>query len=189
MRKIFPLIAVIAVIFVLGGCASYAQYSSLAKEHSFDYFFPSSSFHRTFDTIDEAYDFVMTAQSKFSSSAGKSLAKGIPGKLDGPELRLDKPAAVICFMEASNPGYIDLENAEDPLEKIIKESISANIVFLVFYEGRGISISSFYLASGWVYSSSRQHTSFNVMDKRYKADYPAMWSNDKAFKYVRGEIN
>ena len=175
------------IFLAFSGCGSYAKYQDLAKEHDFDYFFPSASQVRTFDTQEDAYDFIMTARAKFGSSVGKALAKGLPGKLSGPVVVTDKPVSVFCFLSASNNAPVDLDNNEVSMEKSIKDAISATIVFLIFYEDRGISLASYYLQTGWVYSSSSQHSYFMLNDDRYVPEYPALWSNEKAFEYLWNE--
>jgi len=186
-------IAVISVFIVLGfcGCASnnYFEYNDLAKGHDFDYFFPSWSFSRNFDNVDEAYDYVKTAQAKFNSVVGKPLAKGLPGKLEGPVGFWKEPVKVFCFMQASNPSSINLAAAKDPLEKIMRDSISSTVVFLVFGNVRGVSLASYYLKGGWVYNTSSQHSSFLADNIKFGVKYPVGWSNEKAFRYIRKEID
>ncbi|MCL2832884.1 MAG: hypothetical protein FWD78_06920 [Treponema sp.] len=189
------LVLVVLIIHVLGGCGSYAKYNNLAKEHDFKFFFPSASFYNTYDNVDEAYDFVNTALLKFGTTAGKSLAKGIPGKLDRSDVNLEKPVTVACFIDAydSNNRYVSslafLAANNDTMENIIRTGISATVVFLVFYEDRAISIAGYYLKSRYTYQSSSQHKFFTFMTKNYIPVYPLMWSNDKAFQYLRKEID
>ena len=187
MKKYMSLPVLLCMIVIsFSGCGTTAKYQSLAKEHDFKYFFPKASQTRIFDSKEEAYDFVMTAQAKFSSSVNKPLAKGLPGKLTGPKISAEKPVAVFCFLEASDDKLIDLDKSVS-MEKAIRDSISASIIFLVFYEDRGISLSSYYLQSGWVYSSAAQHSSFTINNDKYVPEYLTLWGNDKAFKYLWNE--
>ena len=179
----------VLVVILFGGCASHAKYNGLAKEHDFDHFFPGSVQNLSFNSMDEAYDFIKTAQAKFNSVVGKPLAKGVPGKLGGPVSFWDEPVKVFCFLEASNPHYINLAAANEPLEKIIRNSISATLVFTVFHEGRAISLANYYLQSGWKYDTANQHKYFVCSGIRFGAEYPLMWSNEKAFQYLRKEID
>ena len=184
-RKILFVFFCFAVL-IFSGCESFAKYQELAREHEFAYFFPNAEQLLLFDTQDEAYDWVMTAQAKFASSiGGKPLAKGVPGKLSGPEVVSDKPVTVCCFLTASSQSaMLDLDVDAAAMEKTLKDALSATIVFLVFYEDRGISLASYYLQNGWVFSSSSQHSYFMLNDVRYTPEYPALWGTDKAFQYV-----
>jgi hypothetical protein len=180
------------IILALGtsGCASIERdkhYADLAKEHEFEYYFPSSNFSRTFSTIEDAYDFVKTAQAKFSRSVNKQLAKGLAAKLIGPSVERDKPVSIGCFMQASN---INLSEIDKPLEFVLREANSASIVFLVFYQDRGVSIPSYYLKQGYVYvSGNSQISSFRSFGNDYKAEYPVGWNTEKAFSYLRKEVD
>ena len=97
--------------------------------------------------------------------------------------------AVSYFMQASNRESIDLSKIDRPLEEVIKSAVSATLVFMVFYEDRGTSISNFHLQSGWRYNSNSQFKSFNYRNARYEAEYPVGWGTEKAFSYLRKEIN
>ena len=196
MKRVFGIILAI-VVFCISGCATTEggkDYRALARENSFDYFFPSASSTRYFSNLDEAYDFVNTAQAKFTSSSGKNKAKGLGAKLVGPKVVKEEPVTVYYFMDASrkvgNRGEsFDLKEINEPLEKAIKDAIAASLVFMVFYEDRGVSLSNFHLASGWQYSNNSQYKSFDFNNARYDADYPVGWGTDKAFSYLRKEIN
>ncbi|GHV49876.1 hypothetical protein AGMMS49579_02570 [Spirochaetia bacterium] len=193
MKKTF---GIILMIFSLGlaGCASVARdahYADLAKEHDFDYFFPSSNFSRSFPTTDEAYDFVKIATAKFSNSVNKSVAKGLAAKLDGPAVTTDNPVTVLCIMSAATPGGgVDLSKIEKPLEAVLRESTSVTLIFLVFYNDRAVSISKFYLEDNYVYSDGNsQVEKFYVNKNTYAAIYPVGWGIEKAFQYLKGEVN
>ena len=191
MKKI--IIIILVTVFFILGCATTGggkNYTSLAKEHSFNDFFPMPSTTRTFATVDEAYDWVKTAEAKFQSSSGKNKAKGLAARLIGPEVTRDQPVTVWCILRAGNRNSaIDLSNIENPLEKEIYDAVSATVVFLVFYEGRGTSISNFHLKSGWKYTSNSQIQSFTLDGNLYETDYPVGWATDKAFSYIRKEID
>ncbi|MDR3341504.1 MAG: hypothetical protein LBT14_01725 [Treponema sp.] len=189
MKKIFRLFWVI-LTFGLVGCSSISHYADLANEYSFEYFFPSYSFHRTFSTIDEAYDFVNTASAKFSKSVNKSSAKGLAAKLIGPAVITDNPVAVGCFFRATNSNSdINLSKIDKPLEIVLRDAISATIVFLVFYNDRAVSISDYHLQEGYVYTSNSQMEGFKSFGNSYETNYPVGWGIEKAFHYLKGEIN
>lgn len=183
------------VLLVLGttGCASIGRnkyYADLAKAQDFEYFFPSSNFNRTFSTIEEAYDYVKTAQAKFSKSVDKPLAKGLAAKLTGPSVEQDKPVFVGCFMQASSASAIDLTKIDKPLEVVLRDATSAAVIFLVFYQDRGVSIPSYYLQSGYVFiSGNAQISSFRSHGNSYEAEYPVGWGTEKAFSYLQQEID
>jgi hypothetical protein len=76
------------------------------------------------------------------------------------------------------------------MEESIRSAISAFEIFLVFYQDRGVSIPSYYLDSGYVYSSGNaQIQQFPFNNATYDAEYPVSWNSDKAFSYLRKEIN
>jgi len=163
---------------------------ALAKEISFESLFPVRSKTYYFADLDEAYDFVNIAQAKFTSSSGKKRAKGLSAKMIGPQVTGEKPVAVCYFLAANKEGSaIDLNKIEEPLEKVIKDAISATLVFMVFYEDRAAAISHYHLASGWSYKSNSQYRYFNYNGTRYETKYPIGWGTDKAFSYLKKEIN
>jgi len=185
---------VIAVFaFSLAGCAaiqSDVRYSGLAKEQDFNYFFPSHSFTRTFADTEEAYDYVRTAQAKFSTSSGKSRAGGLAGKLSGPPVSGEQPVTVYCFMSAEDDKeVIDLDKIDKPLEVVMRNAIFAGVVFLAFYEDRQVSVSSFYLPSNYRFRGNPQYSSYKFNDNTYSAEYPPNWSAAGAFSYLRKEID
>ncbi|MDR2313521.1 MAG: hypothetical protein LBE02_03220 [Spirochaetaceae bacterium] len=192
MKRIGELVF-ICLIFSLAGCASVQQnkyYADIADEHDFEYFFPSPSFNRAFPTIEEAYEFVNVAQIKFSKSVNKTAAKGLAAKLIGTAPKNDNPVSLVCFMRADGRnGFIDLSKIDQPLETVLKNSISASIVFLVFYQDRGVSISKFHLAQGYMYTSNSQYSKFTYQGNTYNTDYPVGWGVEKAFGYLRKEID
>jgi hypothetical protein len=162
----------------------------MANEHNFEYFFPAHNFNRTFATLEEAYEFVNVAQAKFARSVNKPATKGLAAKLIGPAVANDNPVSVGCILSAQGTNdLIDLSIIDQPLETVVKNSISASIVFLVFYQDRGVSISKFYLAQGYRYISNSQYTSFTYQKNTYNTDYPIGWGIEKAFGYLRKEID
>jgi hypothetical protein len=185
-------LGIVLAVMVLGtsGCASTQYYANLAKEHDFEYYFPAHSFNRTFSSVEEAYDFVKAAQAKFAGSVNKSLAKGLAAKLTGPTVERDEPVSIGCYMSAYGGSDIDLSTIEEPLELVLRNANSAIVVFLIFYEDRGVSIPSYYLKPGYVYTSGNsQVQSFRSFGNRYEAQYPIGWNTEKAFSYLRKEIN
>jgi hypothetical protein len=163
----------------------------LAKEHEFSYFFPSADFYRGFATVEEAYEYIKTAQTKFASSSGKSLAKGLAAKLMGPPVSLEEPVIVACYIGATTvDSGVDFSKAEKSIEDVLKHVPSAELVFLIFYQDRGVSIPSFYLASGYRYlSGNSQIRRFAFNKTIYDAEYPAGWRTEQAFNYLRKELN
>jgi hypothetical protein len=189
-------IALVVLIFGTSGCASAGRnkyYADLAKEHDFEYYFPSSAFNRTFSTIEEAYDFIKTAQAKFVKSVTKPLAKGLAAKFIAPPpppAEQGKSIAVGCFMMASSGPVIDLSKSDKPLELVLNEANSATVIFLVFYQDRGVSIPNYYLKDGYVFlSGNSQIQNFRFFGNAYKAEYPVGWGTEKAFSYLRKEID
>ncbi|MDR1286914.1 MAG: hypothetical protein LBK08_04820 [Treponema sp.] len=163
----------------------------MADEHDFNYFFPSSDFTRAFSTIDEAYDYVNAASIKFGRASSKSSAKGLAAKLTGSAPEEDTPVSLVCYLRASDgSGTVDLSGRDNPMENALRRAVSATLVFLVFHNDRAVSISDFRLAQGWVYSSGNaQIGQFTVNDTTYTAEYPVGWGIEKAFGYLKDEIN
>jgi len=190
MKKLIP-VPIIALILLFSGCATSGgpNYYALAKEKSFDDFFPATSHVMFFDSLDEAYDYVNTAQARFSISCGKNKAKGLSAKLIGPDISRGEQVTVTYFMRAQNRTPIDLSKIEKPLEEELRNAISATLVFMVFYKDRGVSMSNFHLQKGWKYNSNSQYSSFNFAGESYAAEYPVGWQAAKAFSYLRKEIN
>jgi hypothetical protein len=194
MKKM-RVIMLVAALFTASGYAAVAakdskDYRKLAREATFESIFPVATRSYYFDNLDEAYDFVNIAQERFSMSSGKARAKGLGARLFGPEVKRDKPVTVCYFLSASSAKEdIDLYKIEEPLEKVIKNAVSASLFIMVFYEDRAASLSNFHLASGWVYSSNSQLKSFRYGNNTYEAKYPIGWGAPKVFSYLRKEIN
>jgi len=193
MKTVFGITLVLAV-FCFFGCESApnnTQYRNMAEEHDFYYFFPADTFNKSFDSVEEAYDYVKAAQIKFSSSSGKIKAKGNVAKLFGtpaaPGLR---PVTVLCIIWVQgDDNRMHSWNGFEPLEKVINSCISAIMTFLVFYEDRGIAIPAYYIRSGWRYNNNQSQKSYEYGDRKYSAEYPPGWSVEKAFRYLKKEIN
>ena len=195
MKKILGLLLV-TVVLSLSSCASTGSdknYPALAREQSFDYFFSSPSKTLSFATIDEAYDWVKTAEAKFRASSGKRKAQGLSATLIGPALISVQPVTVYYFMHARNHiGYMNLSEIDGPQEEVIRGSRAAVLVFLVFYGDRSAAISNIHQQSGVLYDSNSWYKFFTYNNTRYDAEYRASWATrgaDKAFSYLRKEID
>jgi hypothetical protein len=183
---------VLFVSFInLFGCASISQsvhYSSLAKEHSFEYFFPGSDFKIKFSTVDEAYEFVNVADRKFAQTlSNKRRNKGLGAKLLGPSIE-DAPVILVCMIRASNNnGSIDLSKIDKDLDFVLRKAEDALLFFFVFYNGKAASLSNFYLDpkySGYTDGNS-QVKKFGLFGNTYEAEYPVGWGIEKAFEYLK----
>jgi hypothetical protein len=192
MKKIYRIILA-AAFFVFSAGAATANgkdYTALAKGISFESIFPAHSNIYIFADLDEAYDFVNIAHAKFTQSSGKKRAQGLSAKLIGPPVIADKPVTAGYILAASkNNKPVDLSKIDGSLEKVIKDATSAVIIFLVFYGDRGVSISNYHLPSGYRYDSNWQVPYFNYNNTRYETKYPFGWGTDKAFSYLRKEID
>jgi hypothetical protein len=190
MRKLV-LIGIVAV--ALAGCTSLqegAHYADVAGQHTFGYYFPSAASTRSFSTLEEAYDFTYSAQIKLRTSINRRAAKGLAARLLGPAVIQEKPVVVGNFLVATTTHTrIDLSNAGDSLETALREAISVSCVFMVFYEDRAASLSSFYLRDGYAYTSNSQYSGFTFGGNSYNAEYPAGWGIEKAFQYLRKELD
>jgi len=169
---------------------NYSRYSDMAKANTFEYFFPAATDVRTFDTLDEANDYISAAQLKLGSSINKQSAKGLAAKLTGPVVTDAKPVVVFHFFNASTAtSSIDIRNSTKPLDQNLLEAISVSSVFLVFYGDRATSISDFYLASNYHYNSNSQYKGFIFRRNSYSTEYPIGWGTSAAFKYLNKEID
>jgi hypothetical protein len=186
------IVAFICSSFLVGCASTQANqhYSDIAGSQPFGYFFTGQSDIRTFDTIEEAQDFVCAGQIKLQRASGKQSAKGLGARLIGEPQNADKPVVVVHFLNATTQNsFIDLGKSKDDLEQTLRNAISVGSVYLVFYGDRAASISDFYLQSNYHYTSNSQVQGFTVNDKNYKADYPFGWGNDSVFGYLKKEID
>ena len=186
------LIFVVIMVASLMGCASMKEekyYKSMAKEHPFSYYFPASTVARTFSSLEEAYDFIFAARIKLNTASGKRTAKELAARLTGPEIKHKNPAVISYYVTAqSKEGNIDLTNTKD-IEPLLRNAIAVNCVILVYYDGRGVSLSDFNLRRGYRFDPNSQHQAFTFGGNQYAADYPVGWGIQKAFQYLRKEIN
>lgn len=190
-------IMLFAALFALSAAGAMAEggkdYTALAKEKSFESIFPRASQSYYFASLEEAYDFINTAKARFTLSTGKQRGKGLSAKLSGSPVTGQKPVTVCYFFEAydwnKKDFSIDLSKINQPLEKVLKDATGALLTFMVFYGDRAVSLPTYYVSSGWQYNSSTQPDSFHYNSKKYDATYPVGWSIEKAFSYLKKEIN
>jgi len=190
-------IMLFAALFALSAAVATAEggkdYTALAKEKSFESIFPRASQSYYFAGLEEAYDFINTAKARFTLSTGKERGKGLSAKLGGPPVTGQKPVTVTYFFEAfdwnKKDFSIDLTKINQPLEKVLKDATGALLVFMVFYGDRAVSLPTYYVSRGWQFSNNSQYDSFNYNNKKYDATYPVGWSIEKAFSYLKKEIN
>jgi hypothetical protein len=173
---------------LLTGCATEQQmrYKAAADAESFDQFYSGPAEAKTFPTLEAAEDYVGTAQIKLEGAIAKRSVMGLAAYLKGPEVSEEQPVVVVhYFAAATRSNSLDLDSLTEPLEKTLRRAISVTSVFLVFYEGLGVSISDFYLDSEFRYSSNSQIKTFGYKNARYAATYPIGWGNSQAFAYLR----
>ena len=192
--KIVYGISILILVLSFFGCASIQSdnyYANLAKEKEFSYYFPSHSFSISFETTEEAYDYVRAAKAKFAASSGKPLTKGLNSKLIGPAISGSEPVTVICMLHAqTRTEAYDLSAIEEPLESVVHKAVSSVVLMFVFNEDRAVSLPSYYLQKGYVYSSANQQiSSFTIGENAYSTEYPVAWSVEKAFGYLRKETD
>jgi len=196
--------AILFIVFCMTGCASTSQsahYGELAKEHPFEYFFPSSDFVRTFSTIDEAYDYINMAERKFAQTLHipRTTAKGnLVAKLYGPKPEGARDITVIGWIRAEK-GFpknemIDLSNITDPLETVLEQRTItfAFLTFCIFYRDRAVSIPNYYLDSRYNggFSDGNTHIqNYIIKGISYETNYPVGWHIKESFQYLRGEID
>jgi hypothetical protein len=187
----------IKAIFVLGvliltSCASMQdqiKYENAAKQNEFSKYFPSVNGEFTFSNSDEAYDYVNEALAKFAQISGKRRAKGLAATLTGPVVRLSQTQTRVVYFVSSFGGdgnnvLTGKENSEE-LQKLAKSTIGSYIAFMVFYNGKAVVITSYFLAENYVFSNNSFQTNFKYANGDYKADYPIGWNAEKAFTYLR----
>jgi hypothetical protein len=180
------MVAVLGAALVFVGCATEQQsrYAEAARQASFEEYVPSPADLRYFETVEEAEEFVNVAQLKLGSTIGKQYAKGLNAKLSGARLDDDRVVVVHTLTASTTSTRIDL-TSDGPLVDKLRKAISVSSVFLVFYGDRAISVSDFYLETGYRYNSNSQYQVFNFRLHEYKADYPIAWGNDQAFNYLK----
>jgi len=159
----------------------------MAKEQTFVYFFPRAEYSREFSSLDEAYDFVNAAFKKMEYVSEKTAEKGLAARLYGHMMPLNKNSIVASqIIAVTEKKIIKMSNmGVEEIEKELKKAISIFCVFLVFYEGRGVSISKYYLNKNYRYVTNSQYKTFVFEDIEYKADYPIGWGVEKAFLYLK----
>lgn len=196
MKTIFKMF-LFAAALGLFGCASVSRdihYAKIAKEHPFEYFFPSSGFAREFSTIEEAYEFVYAADKKFLQAvSNKRREKGLDAKLLVPfwsSILDDTPVTLLGKIRASDKhGEIDLSTTDKNIVDVLRRAEEALLFFCVFYNGRGASLSNFYLDpkySGYS-DGNTQIQGIVIGDSTIEAEYPVGWGIEKVFEYLRGE--
>jgi len=180
-------------VIALFGCSTIQEnkkYAEIANQHSFEYYFPTTSSMCQFSSLDEAYDYVYAATVKLEKSINKHATKGLAAKLFGPEISTDKPVTVTHFFEAFDTSkVIDISKRNDNLKSTLTDAISVSSVFMVFYSDRGVSITDFLLADEYRYDNNAMYKSFNVNNNTYTAQYPVGWGINNAFKYLKKEID
>lgn len=164
--------------------------ADMAKSKSFEYFFPGASEVRSFTTLEEANHFIGAARIKLAKSINKEATKGLAARLEGPHVEDSKPVVVVQILNAGTvSGVMDLRNSKDDLQQKLLDAITVSSVYLVFYRDRGISISDFYVASDFHYTSNAQYKAFNFRKNKYVADYPIGWDRQQAFEYLNKEMD
>lgn len=185
------LVALSLSILVLASCASSGVPKDMMnpyEDKDFSFFFPTDNQMRIFNTLDEAYLYVSTAQKSLRSACGKNLAKGLTAKLEGPRVENPLPVTVGYFIEAwDTRARLNTQNLSAALEGELKKAISVNVYFLIFYGDRGVAVSNYFLKEGYVYNSNNFYESFYHNNLSFSASYPAGWNLKKGISYLRGE--
>ena len=193
MKRFFIGFIFISVVIGFSGCSTMqenARYSQMAKEHDFEYYFPSPAFSVQFDNPEEAYDYVRAAQAKFSSVSGKNLGKVLAAKLTGSGISADSVLLTCILYANSANNSIDLTAPGISVENEVRRAASSIVRFIIFYGDRGIHMMDFYLGSGYGYPPGYgQFSEIEAGGAVYKLEYPTGWNTDQAFKYLRKEIN
>ena len=190
-------IVFVLTVFCLNGCATNGgkNYGALAREKDFSQLFPSNSGFHSFDTAEEAYDYVFTAREKFWRSSGKTSTEGRNGKLVGPPLNISgreghTQVLVNYTILASNGNKaIDLSAPTGSLETAIRDAVSSTLYLWVFSEGRAVVIPTAYLQGGYIYDRYSQPENITFGNNTYKIEYSPGWSIGNAFRYLRKEID
>jgi hypothetical protein len=86
-------------------------------------------------------------------------------------------------------GPTDLSKIDRPLANVMSAATSSTILFMVIYKERKILSLDFRLARNYVYAGYTPLKSFYAGDNAYEVDYPGGWNMEKAFSYLRGEID
>ncbi|MDR2019798.1 MAG: hypothetical protein LBQ14_03440 [Treponema sp.] len=186
MNRILKAAAMLFILF-LAACASTQNQADIDKAaggHDFGYYFSSPNGKHAFGDIDSAHAFLNEAAAKFRQSGMKKRVQGLSGIVSGPDPEMGENKVVAgYFIRADDKIREELGPAE--IENILKDSIGSYLGFIVFYEGRSVIISNYYLQDGWVYSSNSQPNYIDFDGNSYEADYPVGWTMERAFRYLR----
>jgi hypothetical protein len=195
MKFVKYAVTILLIIFLMSGCVSSSQnanYGKLAKERPFEHFFPSSDFHMEFSSIDEAYEYVKTADLNFSQTvSNKRRPKGLAARLKGPIIG-NAPVYLFCMIRASKEsGAIDLSKINTDIPTALRKADEALLFFVIYHNDRIVSLSNYYLDPKYSgYANGNTHVKgFVIGDNKYEADYPVGWGIEKSFQYLRGEID
>ena len=174
-------------LFIFSGCTSVRNgkdYRKMSREKPFSYFFPKAYGYVTFNNLEDAFDYLNTAKEKIYNSLNKSNEKGMNAKLSGSVIPKENKVTVIYLLTADSR---DISTETDVLESSLIRATSVSNVYLVFYNGKGISISDFYLEQGYIYNFNSQYENFDLGTFKFKADYQMKWNIEDAFNYLKNE--
>jgi len=159
----------------------------MADSHPLVYYFPQLQYVRDFYSINDAYDFINEAFEKIESVSGKTAEKGLAARLVGQSMPANNSLIVVSQIVAFRGNKaIDMSKMSiEEIEEQLKNAISVYCLFMVFYEGRGVSISRYYLKKNYRYVNNAQQKTFILDGIEYKADYPIGWGVEKAFLYLK----
>ncbi|WP_028973548.1 hypothetical protein [Spirochaeta cellobiosiphila] len=190
MKKLLLLTITSFMFFSCSSIQKEKTYANLTKGTELSDYFPNSSGVLYFDNLDDAYEYINSAEYKLKKTINKKKQKGLPAILEGPKVKSDSPVTVAYFLSAMNhlSQEVTLDSPNIDLEQVLRRSVSVTNVFMIFVDDKAISLSAFYLKSGYRYSNSySQYQKMSFNKEVYLADYPRGWDIDDAFEYLKVE--
>jgi hypothetical protein len=180
----------VLVPFLFCNCASISEqmnYEKEARQHEFEYYFPSISGERVFADLDLAYAYMNEAIAKFDQISGKTKAKGGGAILNGPP-QSDQSVRIVYFMNAfGQSGQSTLTATTTNVQQELRASIGTVLVFLIFVGDKSGCQSCYYLKDGYVFSNNSYATAFNAYGNKYTADYRVGWTLKNVYEYLKAQ--
>ena len=192
MKKVFWIIG--AVAFLISSCTSISMeeqrnFSNRARENEFSHYFPAISGERVFPDLDSAYNYMNEAIAKFGQVSAMQRAKGGGAVLSGTPRR-NRDVRIVYYISAfGTNGQNTLTERTADVQREIRSSVGASVVFLIFTGEKSAAQMCYYLKSGYQFTNNAYQREFTAYGNKYTADYRPNWSVRQVFDYLRGNIN
>jgi hypothetical protein len=186
MNKI---IVTLFVIVISISCTT-TKNNELSKLEAFEYYFPTYMGIKEFESIDEAIKYIKEGNKVMVNTIDKYYAKGLTAKLEGTLDPNDKKVYFQYYMFAyDGKNWLDLSKLSGTLKNALRNSVAVTFVYVIGDDSRAVSVSNYYLVTGYRYNFNDQIEKFYYKGNELYAVYPKGWGLEKAFKYMRKEID